>query len=439
MTGRDDAGALFDAVSRQQGRKPRLLFVTAPFPPANRPGTPRTWNAAASLAQNGWDVTVLTVDPNQWVMRDDAALADAQLAKYGIKRIGVRNPWPWLTGGLLHSRISGAGIAGRVLRKVCTALQIETETGWMRAAWKASSAFRRGDFDVVLATVPPFGIAPLAMRIADRLGLPFVLDYRDLWTLNAMRRTQTRAVNVERRVLERAAAVTIVSPSAASLLREEFGIGEKVSVLTNGFRREDIGGVVPEHFDHFAIVYAGTFYAPKRSADPLFRALVRLEQDGRIKRDWRFHYYGRQSAYVEAAAERCGLRRERLVCHGSVERTAALAAVAGAGLVPVITSVYEEGDAADRGVVTGKVFEAIALARPMLVIAPRQSDIEPIVAEAGQGKVFQGTDIEGIASYIAGVANDPPAGVSGDPSAFEWTQLGRRLSSVMARAVLRPD
>ncbi len=420
---------VLEAAAESAGRKPRVLFIASSFPPANRPGSPRTSNIAGALVRLGWDVTVLSVEASQWVRQE----RNADPGDAGIRRIAVRNPWPALTGGLLHTK--APRLMQRVLRKIAVTLQIDPEIGWTRAAERTS--LRSEDFDLIYVSAPPFAALPLAKRIADRLRRPYVVDYRDLWTFNPMlkRHPAARHKRADAAVLAGAAAVTVVSPSLAELLREHSAAADKIHVVPNGYRREALQNVMPTQFDHFAIVYAGVFYLPKRSIRPLFDALVLLERQQRLTVPWKFHYFGTQGSYVAATASAAGLPDSRLEIHGVVSRAEALAATAGASLVSVITTVDAEGSLADRGVVTGKIFEAIGLDRPMLVNAPRGSDVEHIVATAGRGRVIQGTDINAMADYIAAVANGESVARGSDPEAYEWTQVGFRLGGILRRVM----
>ena len=115
---------------------------------------------------------------------------------------------------------------------------------------------------------------------------------------------------------------------------------------------------------------------------------------------WHFHYYGGQGNHVREEAERFGVM-EQVVLHGNVPRAEALAAVKGAGVAVVITSVAEEATMADRGIMTGKVFEPLGLGTPILLVAPPGSDVEILAETTGLARRFTGSDVAGIASFLA--------------------------------------
>ena len=178
-------------------------------------------------------------------------------------------------------------------------------------------------------------------------------------------------------------------------------------IISNGYDPNELAGVEPYPFNHFAIVYVGGFYQPKRVITPVMAALQCLESaDRNLDVDWRFHYYGWDEAYVREVAASAGLN-DRVILHGNVPRREALSAIRGAGVAVVITSVTSKSTLEDRGIVTGKVFESLGLGTPTLLIAPPGSDIETIGETAGLARRFSGEDIGGIASFLCDAMRRP--------------------------------
>src|SRR5262249_24201141 len=228
-----------------------------------------------------------------------------------------------------------------------------------------------------------------------------------LWTGNpyAEGSTQRRTIDKERTVLAASAAAIGVSPGLTQSLQDQFGRPKRSYVISNGFDPEELARTPKNHFGHFAIVYTGTFYPPKSAIQPLMAALQQVDRIDVHRSPWAFHYYGHKSSYVWRAAEDFGLAH-RVVIHGSVSRQEALAAVRGANVAVVMSCIYERASLQDRGVVTGKVFEAIGCGTPLLVIAPQGSDLEGILAVTGLGKRFAGTEIDRIAAFLHDAMND---------------------------------
>ena len=148
---------------------------------------------------------------------------------------------------------------------------------------------------------------------------------------------------------------------------------------------------------------------------------------------WRFHYYGRDITHVREEMLRCGLQN-RVVIHGEVPRREVLAATRGATVAVVITSVEAMGTAADRGIVTGKIFEIVGLGAPMLLIAPPGSDAEEIVSSTGAGYRASGENLVGIAAFLSHVIGGSRV-VSRRAGCYDWGYLAGRMEDLFARVL----
>src|SRR5262249_54324589 len=153
--------------------------------------------------------------------------------------------------------------------------------GWIGAAKQACSTLTADDVDVILATGTPFAAFRLAKSLSDRLGRPYVLDYRDPWSENPHPQVpallDSNITQKEAKLLAGCAAVTIVSQSWALSMARRFNLGAKLHVITNGYDQGELAGVELHQFGHLAIVYTGSFYPPKRVVSPVLAALKRLK------------------------------------------------------------------------------------------------------------------------------------------------------------------
>ena len=413
--------------------RPKLLFLAYPFPPAKAPGCVRTWNIAMYLTRLGWDVTVVTPDPSILRNIEDDGTTSREFDDVGIKRILTGHRWRCLAPNNLKCWNKNLGwFAGKVFRTVARKLEIDLHIGWIKAAEQACFALTAKDVDVILATGSPFAAFNMAQRLSKRLGRPYVLDYRDPWTGNPHhgRLPSPAATNREADVLRGCAAVTIVSPSWGLALEQRFGIDQKLHVVTNGFDSDEMASVKPYNFGHCAFVYAGIFYPPKRSISPFLAALklLRESSQGNAK-EWYFHYYGVEEKHIREHADRSGLS-DRIVFHGRVPRGEALSAVKGARLALVITSVAEEETLEDKGIVTGKIFEAVGLATPVLLIAPEGSDASLITKPTGLVTSFTGTQIPGMVSFLKDVVCGQVPQVR-NMEICSWTTISKDLDALL--------
>src|SRR5262245_44965574 len=223
-------------------RRPKLLFLAWCFPPARSIAAVRVWNVAKYLVRLGWDVTVVTPDPSLWRFVDDPEKVLAQLQDEGIRCIWTGHRWRCLSPDHLKCWNNGLGwVAGGVGRRVARNLDIDIGTGWIRAAERACSALTAKHADVILASGPPFAPFILAKRLSEQFDRPYVLDYRDPWTIGDPHRDRPplpATVRREEKLLAGCAAMTIVSRSCALAMAQRFDVGPKAHVITNGYDPE---------------------------------------------------------------------------------------------------------------------------------------------------------------------------------------------------------
>lgn len=412
---------------------PKLLFLAWAFPPANASSSSvRTWNTAKYLARLGWDVTVVTPNPSILRHVERAENLATELEREGIRCILTDHRWRCLSADHLKCWNRGIGwLVGGVIRQMTWQFGIEQAAGWVKPAEQACSNLTRKDVDIILASGPPFSAFRLARRLSDKLRRPYVLDYRDLWTDWY---PSASTAQQEARLLEGCAAVTTVSRSCGLAIDRRFGCAAKLHVVTNGYDPEEFAYVKPYDFGHFAIVYAGAFDPPKRVISPVTALLKHLKEttSGNSK-EWYFHYYGPHNDYVSAEAARADVM-DRVFVHGRVTRIEALSAVMGAGAALVITSIAEEPTLVDKGIVTGKVFEALGLGIPVLAVAPRGSDLESIAETTGLVESFTARDTEGMASFLRDLMFGRRLERKSQ-EVYAWRNIAKKLDVVLRSAV----
>jgi glycosyltransferase involved in cell wall biosynthesis len=241
-------------------------------------------------------------------------------------------------------------------------------------------------------------------------------------------------VGEEMRLLEGSAAVTIVSRSWGESLDRRFGVGSKLHVISNGYDPEELAAVEPHDFGHFAIVYAGNFYPPKRVATPLMAMLKCLKETAKgVGAEWFFHYYGRHENHVIEEAKRFGVR-DKVISHGWVPQSEAWSAIGGAGFVTVISSVSNDAAAEDMGIMTGKLYEALGLRAPVLLIAPQESDLARVAESTLSVKIFTGSCIEEMALYARDLMSRQNPNLKTQEE-FAWPTIAKDLDGILRRAI----
>lgn len=416
----------------------RLLFLAYPFPPNRASGAVRAWYAAKHLARIGWDVTVVTVSPEGLASPAERDEAEERCRREGIAvlkagRALVRPSAELRTQPLAWMRYAVRTARYRALRP----LGISHDEGWLFACLRRCQGLRKGDFDVILATGCPYSTFIAANRLSRRLGIPYVLDYRDPWTLSAFKRRFLGpfARGVESTVLRHAAASVIVSGRLADNQARGFGMSKPPTVIGNGFSPEDLADVRPMAFSGFAVVYAGTFYEGQRTIDPLLRAVrAAAELVGEHGAPIRLHVFGPDQVQVLRSATALGVQH-LVVGHGRVPRQEALSAIKGAGATAVIASIHDQASPAELGIVTGKIFEPLGMGVPILLLAPENSEATDIVERCGAGRSFRPSHIGEMGRWLADLAMGSLKISYEPPSEHSWPILAASYDTLLRSCV----
>jgi glycosyltransferase involved in cell wall biosynthesis len=372
----------------------RILIVAYYYPPVATSGAMRPLAFSRLLPEHGWLPSVLTIDPR-------SAESDGQVDPQLLERIPpevtvLRVPYVSPVARLVKFRnglrdlfgvqaVTGAAAVpqGRSLPTHSVRIRdhvLERLWGfpdvcapWQMPAIRAAKrAFQRDPPDVVLATAPPWTSLVLGHRLSVVFGVPLVLDFRDPWTMNPVRRThsawaESKATLVEAKLVRQASLIVANTPESMQQLASRYPEAiSKLRTITNGFDpgamtttegAEVVGG--PLELCHFGTIYG------QRSPHQLLIALKSLNDraHGTLAARLRVRFIGDwegcdgETETVVRTLEDAGLvRRERPLPHALC-----LEAMRRATMLLVLQT-------ASPVQVPGKLYEYIAMGRPILLV-----------------------------------------------------------------------
>jgi hypothetical protein len=238
-------------------------------------------------------------------------------------------------------------------------------TAWIvRGNIEARRRVNRAPYDAVLATGPPM-VALLVARLALRRGdPPLLVELRDLWAGNPYYDRGGRLLSVlERWVFARADHVVACTPEAlADLCSRNPHLAGRVTAITNGFEPAVLElrqGPRPQRHGRMSILHSGGLYL-NRPLTPLLRVLEQEPHRSRF----------------------------RLILHGYLapETMREIAEAGGASAIEVlppsdwrdairrvseadVTLITQGRGAGDATAVAAKVYEYLALGKPVLCIS----------------------------------------------------------------------
>jgi glycosyltransferase involved in cell wall biosynthesis len=254
--------------------------------------------------------------------------------------------------------------------------------------------------DIVVSTGPPHSVHIGASVLARRRGIPHVIDLRDEWTLRALTRSRLpwRVLaerSLERSCMRRASAVVVVSHESRERYAAAYPeIADRLTVIPNGFDPEDLDLVPSERppvGPTLTLGYAGSFQTGQKIA-PMFDAIGEIVRSGVDGRSVRFEMVGPFLPHeLDIARER--IPSGRLTVRAFMPHRSALRAMAEWDGLCVIAT---DGNTS----LAGKLYECLALRRPIVVIAP-EGPATRLVRELNAGASGDPGDADAIAAAIA--------------------------------------
>jgi glycosyltransferase involved in cell wall biosynthesis len=381
-------------------------------------------------------------------------------AGFTVRGPGEGTPRCSLTPSTAHSGVGHA--AGTPTQTITAAIRewfsllLKTPdscTGWIVPAVRSGlSAVRRRRPDVIYSTAPYMSAHLIAMIVARCARLPWVADFRDPWHDNPFRQSQFPSLDrwdaaLEWMALKSASHIVCNTPTMAERLchRRPF-VASRCSTILNGFDRERFEGLVPRRAvagGDFILTHSGQFYGP-RSPRVWLSALRRLSDA--------FPTLARRTHLVLLGAETYEGRRlsdwaaeagvaDRVRVLGRKTHAEALACMAGSDAL-VLAGLAGPGSELQ---VPNKLFEYLALRRPIIVTCTSTSPVVTILKEArAEALICDPGDAAGLAAAIAQLATrrrldlqDAWSGVDRFDRALRAAELVGIFRRVSRRGVVR--
>jgi glycosyltransferase involved in cell wall biosynthesis len=216
----------------------RILFLTQYYPPEIGAPQNRLHELAVRLKANGVDVEVLTALPNYPKMEVQEAYKNGKLREEIIDNIPVHRSWIYVS--------KSKGIISRLLN-------------YFSFVWSSYWRGRKlGSFDYLLIESPPLFLGYSAMRLSRKLNAKLIFNVSDLWPESAEKlgivtnqRLLSLAYNLEAKCYNKSTLITGQTQGIVDDIKRRFP-NKKVYWLPNGVNVN--------------------FYNPERIEDSDFRA-----------------------------------------------------------------------------------------------------------------------------------------------------------------------
>lgn len=367
-----------------------ILIVTSHFEPELVIGADRPTRLAEFLRAKGHQVSVLTkAGPSGNRNESDRGV---------IRTPWLRLPMPRLVRGTtgdhrveLPIKVFGENSKStNWVRRLIGRLAHEffsfpdPEGGWVPFGYHAGKKnFVDSRPDVIFASGPSFSSHIIAARLSNRFEVPWIADYRDLWTSGSYysygRARRRFERGIEARILKSAAFATAVGNGLAKNLEDSFSV--KAYAIRNGsdeHQRCEVNEKVPLSNSRLNILYVGNnFYAGRRSPKTLFSAAKTLEL---TSKDICFHFLGSDPNLVYEIAKSEEVS-ELVKVHSPVGKRESLQWQSRADVLLLLLW----NDQGEKDTIPGKLFEYVAVRRPILLSGFSQGEAADIIRDFDLG------------------------------------------------------
>ena len=389
----------------------KVLIVSRAFPPINASGAIRVGKLAKYLSDFGWEPIVLTV-------KNMGRLQGSLPVEINPKNI-VRIPYFDLSHSLMQ--LVGDNEAGNgddrsdicIKSKLLAILQklgviiynlsifekiLPQPIGWYFPARRVSRRIIKGQkFDAIFSSYSPSASHFIASYLQRKTHVPWIAEFRDLWSLNPYSRVsnplQFLRRQTEKNVLKNSCLLVSTSDQGAHQLKELHG--KETAVIFNGFDEEDYMETVPL-CPKFTITYVGNLYSRKRDPTTLFQALKRLREEGRVTSDnLVVRYFGNDlERFVSPLIQKYQLQ-DIVTVHGFVPFREAIRRQKES----TVLLLLEWDNPSAKDIYTGKIFEYLGARRPILAIGYKSGVIDKLLSKSGTGILVN--EVEGMNNILS--------------------------------------
>ena len=379
----------------------KVLIITYYWPPSGGSGVQRWLKMSKYLREFGWEPIIYTAEGGEMPARDESLQEEVHPDTIVIKR-KIREPYSIYKKFVGQKKEEGFG-AGFLSekKKIGFAQKVsiwirgnffipDARKLWIRPSIKFLRKYlKENPVDAIISTGPPHSMHLIALGVIEELKTPWIADFRDPWTsidfydqLMLSRWADKKHKSLERKVLKAASKVVCVSPSWSEELKE-LGATD-VQVITNGYDHADFDKVKEPIDAQFIITHIGSMNKD-RNPHLLWEVLEELVEEWQplFRKNLVIQLIGKTDHTILDSIEKHGLstnlKKESYMAHQQVIKEMARSSV-------MLLPINDTPNVA--GVVPGKVFEYMAIRRPILCIGPPEGDAGKIIADAQAGHVI---------------------------------------------------
>lgn len=426
----------------------RVLILTYYWPPSGGAGVQRWLKFVKYLREFGWEPIVYTAE-NPEAPADDDSLEKDIPQNLTILKTPIWEPYDLykkFTGQASNDRVNAGFLHEKEKPAWSEKLSVwirgnffipDARRFWIKPSIRFLQRYLKTcPVDAIVSTGPPHTMHMIGMGLKKNTGLPWIADFRDPWTqidfydqLHLTWWADAIHHRKEKKVLTRADKVVTVGNHIAKALHK-LGAGN-TEVIPNGYDDSDFKDIHPEVSDKFIIAHIGSMNRD-RNIEAFWNALAALFSESEdFRQHSRLKLVGKTDISVKKSLKNHQLEpwTETItyVPHQEALRHAATASLL---YLPLNNTPYV------KGILTGKLFEYLAVGKPVLCVGPHDGDTAAVIEKTKSGKTFDFENQSGIMAFILASYQRWKAGETIPSDSREIAAYSRRNMTAQMAALL---
>ena len=440
----------------------KVLIITYYWPPSGGAGVQRWLKFVKYLNNFGWEPIIYTPSNAEMPIEDASLLKDIPDNTQVIQRpiwepysfyksfVGQKKDVKINTGFLTENK--KPTFAENISVWIRGNLFIpDARRFWIRPSVSYLSQYLlENPVDAIVSTGPPHSMHLIARGLQQKLGLPWLADFRDPWTkidfykdLKLTAWADRQHHKLEKTVLLHANSIITVSPTLTRELQEtavspsfkKSVPNQQFKTITNGFDPDDTASEQVQLDQCFSIAHIGTMV---RSRNPLvlWQALSELIKEvAGFSSHIQIKLVGKVDLQVTESLAKFGLTpfvsRIDYLPHNQISKVQRESQL----LLLIINDTPNA-----KGILTGKLFEYLSSQRPIVAIGPKDGDAANVLTQTQAGQTFPFDQQEGLPALKADLLrafnqylNHTLSIVSQNTAVYSRRELTRELANELNR------
>ncbi len=423
----------------------KVLIITYYWPPSGGAGVQRWMKFVKYLPQFGWEPLVYTPENPEVPVQDASLMQEIPRGTKVIKRKIVE---PYSLYKSLLGLKKEEGVKAGFLSQ-------EEKTSWKEnfAVWVRGNLFipdarrfwirpsirflrkylRENPVDVIVSTGPPHSMHLIAASLHQTLKIPWLADFRDPWTnidfynqLKLSPRADRKHKRLEKKVLQEATAVVAISRTMAEEFRKI--ARREVEVISNGYDPADFQWKtdLSAPGENFEILHLGAINKD-RNPETFWKMLSQYIKDAPdFDRKLRLRLIGFTDYQVVQSLKKYGLfERTEMISYLPHEQALKIAARADVLLLLLNDTPNV------RGITPGKMYEYLALKKPVIGIGNVSGDAAHILETTRAGRVLDFQDEKGMRKLLEDLFHGKKVFPFGNIQKYSRISLTKQMSELL--------